>query len=184
MAVGNWWLNSGTTSTGGFLAAEDIGDGSITTVKLGASAVTTAKIASANVTSECASTNLLTRTFSVTTPDPAAGANIGSTGFVIFQPTVPVNLTTVRAVPQAAWSATTCGVQLVIYSSSLGTVVSWTATSTTFGETAGEPLTSASVASTAAYLAAGSKLCASLLSVNACDNSPAHRIEVHYTTTA
>ncbi len=166
MAQRDWWLETGTTSTD---------DALIVAPEIGARAVT----------SEKASVNLLTRTVINVLPNPAKGSDLGSTGFVVWRPTVPVTLQKILVVPHQLWSAvTSCG-NFTIWSCAGGTLASYTACSTAFGPAVGDPFTVANLTGcSAGTLAAGASLLASLLAIGTCDDAPAHTIQIDYTTTA
>lgn len=183
--MADWWLQTGTTSTAPNAESPFMSDvsGQISATELASCAVTTAKVAATSITSEKASTNLLTRSYSATLPDPAQGITLGSTGFVVWKPSVPVRISALQLVPLGAWSATTCGAQLVVWGSCQGVLATVTASSTTFSTGPGEPMT-VSLNSTAVGIGAGERICAALLSLNACDNAPGHLVQFDYTTTA
>lgn len=170
MGVRNWWLDSGSTSTGGFLEADD----------LKAGAVTTAKIAAQNVTSEKASDNLQTRSIAVPLSSRVASSSGGySSTYVVWQPLVPITLERVTLHHTAAWIAATSGTFATLYRNSSSSVADFTF-ETTAAIAAGERRASGSLVVT--QVAAQTNLTLKW-NVSTCDTVGATAVVFDYTTT-
>ncbi len=183
--MAEWWELSGSSSTedGAGRAAVRGQTDQIGAYELEASCVTACHLSAASVTSEKASTNLLTRSLSVVTPDPAlTSTSIGSTAYVLWKPIVPVQLENIYAVPLTGWAAVTCGAETItVWSTNGGTIGTWTATATDVGAV-GVPI-AFTLASTGLTLASANALLLNIVATT-CSNIPAHSFQIDYTTTA
>ena len=167
---GDWWLQSGTTSTDGFVGTDEIK----------ASAVTTAKIADSNVTSEKASTNLLTRTIVIPIGKMTASSSGGwSSTYVVYRPLVPMQIQRIAVINTGVWENCT-GDEFVVFRNSSSCVagVSFSAGST--ARAAGTRTAASSI--TNALITADTDLTVKT-SVSTCSVSSLAALAIDYITT-
>lgn len=160
--MADWWMLSGTTST-----AE------------GANAPIVSGVGS--VTSEKVSTNLVTKSVTVTI-GTTSGIAFGSTASVLWTPATPVTLTSIRVSPYMRWTVATSGDVLEFWSCSAGAIATQVACSTGLFNVAGV-ISGITLNSTAVDLAACESLRfkMSLPGTTSCCQ-PTH-VQINYITT-
>jgi hypothetical protein len=179
----DWWNQIQATATDGPLTADYLQAGAVTEPALGTCAVTQDKLGALSVTSCKLSTNALTRVLVIPFSKLAStetGSLLSSTN-IIYQPTVPINITGVQVFPTGAWNNATCD-HFTFYRNSSSCVAnvgfkSIASTASLWG------VASCVGSITNAQVAAGTVLTMKS-NVSTCSVSSNANIVVHYTSTS
>lgn len=187
-----WWQLSGTTSTaqsGAPVIQGSTGIGGITTCSIDVTmlknyTLTSCKMALGAIASQNASDNLFTKSVVVPVPiNPAAGATLSSTGYVLWIP--PTNCTpiNIRLLPVTAWQLTSTEDHLQVFTCNAGVIADWWASSTGSLKTAGESYWEAGSGVQATNFSANVPVRLAYVAINACSDPGELSVQIDYTTT-
>ena len=140
--------------------------------------IATSDLANLSVTSEKASAPLRTRSVTVVTRDPAKGVGLGTTCHSLWRPLERVEIRRLQLFPMTCWLAVTCGASVDIWTCT-GVLGTFVATSTAVGQV-GTIIDLGTLTNTC--VAACQDLRMGYFSLNACDDAPAHLVQIDYLT--